>query len=198
MRDEQSGRWPRYLMSLLLGGALCLGAAENREARSERGGSDGCRGIDIRKTIRVAVPPEKAFAFWEDYENFPRFMSRVREVRALDGRRSHWIASGPANIAVEWTSEITNLVPNALIEWRTEPGSSIRHDGHVRFEPDDNDRGGTRVSILLCYVPPGGALGRAIATSHTDPDSDMSEDLKRMKWLLETGQPRGAHPSLAG
>lgn len=151
-----------------------------------------------RKTIRVAVSPEKAFAFWEDYENFPRFMSRVREVRALDGRRSRWIASGPGNIAVEWTSEITNLVPNALIEWRSEPGSSIRHDGHVRFEPDDNDRGGTRVSILLCYVPPGGALGRAIATSHTDPDSDMSEDLKRMKWLLETGQPRGAHPSLAG
>ena len=187
MYDEQGGRWPRYVMSLLLGGALCLSAAASQEAQSERGGPDGCRGIDIRKTIRVAVPPEKAFAFWEDYENFPRFMSHVREVRALEGRRSHWIASGPANIAVEWTSEITNLVPNVLIEWRTEPGSSIRHDGHVRFEPDGNDRSGTRVSIL-CYVPPGGALGHAIATSSkTDPKSDMDEDLKRMKSLLEAG-----------
>jgi uncharacterized membrane protein len=112
-------------------------------------------------------------------------MSRIREVRALEGRRSHWIAEGSANAPVEWTSRLTQVVPNTLIEWRTEPGSAIRHEGKVRFEPDGD--AGTRVSVRLCYVPSGGALGHAIATA-SDPKGDMEEDLERMKRLLESGQ----------
>ena len=132
----------------------------------------------------MAASQEKVFEFWSDYENFPRFMARIRQVRALEGRRSHWIASSPTNAPIEWTSELTNVVPNSLIEWRTEPGSSVRHEGKVRFDPD-GDRG-TRVSVRLCYLPSGGALGHTLAAL-ADPKSDMEADLKRMKRLLESG-----------
>jgi uncharacterized membrane protein len=75
-------------------------------------------------------------------------------------------------------------VPNSLIEWRTEPGTSARHEGKVRFDPDGDH--GTRVSVRLCYLPSGGALGQALVAI-TDPKGDMEADLKRMKRLLESG-----------
>jgi uncharacterized membrane protein len=177
LSGRATGGGPRVgmLAWALLGCLLGMGASAS--------GESGCRGIAIRKAIHVAAPQEKVFQFWADYENFPRFMSRVREVRGLGGNRSHWIATTASNVQVEWTSEVINVVPNALIEWRSEPGSSIRHEGVVRFKPTGNV--GTHVSIRLCYVPPGGPLGHALATA-ADPNRDMSEDLKRMKRLIET------------
>jgi uncharacterized membrane protein len=48
--------------------------------------------------------------------------------------------------------------------------------------------GGTRVQITLCYQPPGGALGHALAKLFgADPKSEMDADLVRMKTLIETG-----------
>ena len=169
-------------LAALLASALSLSAG----ASQHPGTASPCVGIDIRKAIHVAASREKVFGFWADYANFPRFMSRIREVRALEGRRSRWIAGGPSEAPMEWVSEITNVVPNTLIEWRTEPGSSVRHDGSVTFEPDGD--AGTRVSVRLCYVPTAGSLGRFLAAA-SDPGSDMDEDLKRMKRLLETGSP---------
>ena len=77
--------------------------------------------------------------------------------------------------------------PNALIEWRSTPDSQVKHEGAVRFEPTDD--GGTRVSVGLCYVPPAGALGHAVASLFgADPKSEMDADLMRMKSMIETGK----------
>jgi uncharacterized membrane protein len=66
-------------------------------------------------------------------------------------------------------------------------GSALKHEGCVRFEPN---RGGTRVSVLLRYVPPGGAFGHAVASLFgADPKSEMDADLLRMKSTIETGRP---------
>lgn len=150
------------VLSVLLGGALALRAASNVETPELLGmGSDNA-GIEVQKTVRVGASLPYVFAFWDDYRNFPRFMSRVREVHDLGDRRSRWVVSGPAGTRVEWTAEVTKVVPNALIEWRSEPGSQVRHHGIVRFDPDGN--GGTRVHIRLRYLPPGGVLGHALAS----------------------------------
>jgi hypothetical protein len=44
------------------------------------------RAVDIQKTITIEAPVEAVFAFWTAYENFPRFMSRVLDVRASSRR----------------------------------------------------------------------------------------------------------------
>jgi len=183
MRHSRQARLAGQIVSVLIGALLPFSAALSRQA-ADPDGSGACGGLDIRQVITVAAPLEKVFEFWSDYDNFPRFMSRVRQVRALEGRRSHWIASTPANVPIEWISELTNVVPNSLIEWRTEPGTSVRHEGKVRFDLDGD--WGTRVSVRLCYLPSGGALGQALAAI-TDPKGDMEADLKRMKGLLESG-----------
>jgi uncharacterized membrane protein len=166
------------------GGALVARAATNRDMASLLG--FGQRGITVQKTIYVAAPIERVFGFWTDYQNFPRFMHSVRDVRQVADRRSHWVVAGPAGVPVQWTAEVTGLIPGEAIEWRSVSDSDVRHEGAVRFVATTD--GGTRVSIELSYIPPAGAFGHAVATMFgADPKSEMDADLLRMKSMIETG-----------
>lgn len=172
-------------LARLGGAALVVRALSNLDFETLFGIGEA-HGIEVQKTISVNAPVEQVFGFWSDYENFPRFMSNVREVRVSEDR-SQWVVSGPAGVPVEWTSELVRLEPNALIEWRSVAGSKVKHDGLVRFEP--TAEGGTRVSVCLRYVPPGGALGHAVASLFgADPKTVMDGDLMRMKSMIETGR----------
>ena len=177
----------RGALSALLGvsgGALVARAATNRDMASLLG--FGSRGIAVQKTIYVAAPVERVFEFWTDYQNFPRFMHHVRDVRQLADNRSHWVVTGPAGVPVQWTAEVTGLVPGELIEWRSVSESDVRHEGEVRFVGTTD--GGTRISVRLSYLPPAGAFGHAVATMFgADPKSEMDADLMRMKSMIETG-----------
>jgi len=177
----------RGALSALLGvsgGALVARAATNRDMASLIG--FGSRGITVQKTIYVAAPVERVFEFWTDYQNFPRFMHHVRDVRQLADNRSHWVVTGPAGVPVQWTAEVTGLVPGELIEWRSVSESDVRHEGEVRFVGTTD--GGTRISVRLSYLPPAGAFGHAVATMFgADPKSEMDADLLRMKSMIETG-----------
>ena len=175
------------VLSRLGGAALLARAATNLEFAALFGFSASEDGIEVQKTICVNAPVEKVFDFWSHFETFPNFMSRVRNVHVA-GNRSHWVVRGPAGMDVEWTSEVVRREPNALIEWRSTPDSAVKHEGEVRFEPTGDGR--TRVSVCMCYVPPAGALGHAVASVFgADPKSEMDADLLRMKTMIETGRP---------
>jgi uncharacterized membrane protein len=130
---------------------------------------------------------EEVFAFWSDYQNFPRFMSKVREVQPVSEGRSRWLVAGPAGIPVHWTAEVTRVVPSSLIEWRATGDSEVRHEGSVRFERADESV--TRITVQLSYRPPAGAFGHAVAAMFgADPKTEMDADLMRMKVMIETGR----------
>lgn len=146
----------------------------------------GHRAVDIQKTINIAAPVEKVFEFWNNFQNFPKFMSNVRDVQMQGENRSHWIVSGPAGVPVEWDAEITERIPNKIIAWKTVPGATVEHAGIVRFDP--NPDGTARVEIRMSYNPPAGAIGHVVASLFgADPKSEMDADLARMKTLIETG-----------
>jgi len=150
-------------------------------------GATGRRAIDIQKTISIRAPLERVFEFWSHYENLPRFMSHVREVTDQGNGRSHWVATGPAGLSVEWDSETTRYIPNREVAWKSVPGSSVHNPGIIRFEP--NSDGTTRVSIRLTYNPPAGAIGHAFAKLFgSDPKSALDDDLARFKSLIEFGK----------
>lgn len=144
------------------------------------------RGIHVEKLLRVEAPVEQVFAYWRNLENFPQWMSHVREVRYVGEDRFHWIVDGPAGMPVEWDAELLNVSENREMTWRSVEGSQVDHVGRVRFEPEG---AGTRVHVQLRYTPPGGVIGHAVAKAFgTDPKSEMDEDLERLKDLIETGR----------
>jgi uncharacterized membrane protein len=149
-------------------------------------GLRGRRGIEIQKTIHIDAPVEEVYRFWSNFENLPRIMGHLREVRDLGGGRTRWRVAGPAGVSVEWNAVITEHDPNRKIAWKSEAGSLVRSAGIVKFEPK---RDGTRLDIRLSYHPPGGALGHAIAALFgADPKRAMDEDLVRFKSLMEEGK----------
>jgi hypothetical protein len=40
-------------------------------------------GVEFRKAVHINAPVEQVFAFWQNYDNFPRFMSHLKEVRVI-------------------------------------------------------------------------------------------------------------------
>lgn len=176
------------------GAGLFTRAATNLETKRLTGVGARRRAVDVQRTINVDVPVDRAFQFWSNYENFPRFMAHVRDVRALADGRSRWVIEGPAGMSVDWTAEETARAPNEVLAWRTVEGSAIAHAGIVRFAP--TEEGGTRIDLKMSYNPPAGALGHAlISLLGVNPRQRMIGDLARMKTVLETGIP--AHDAAA-
>jgi uncharacterized membrane protein len=152
---------------------------------------DRRRAVDIQKTLHIDAPIDQVYAFWSNYENFPLFMSHVRQVDDLGGGRSHWSVSGPGGLPIEWSAVLTQQTPEEVIAWRSEAGSMLENAGIIRFYPSGT---GTRVNLRFCYHPPAGGAGRAVAELlGSDPRAKVNEDLGRMKSLLEATTRSGTH-----
>ncbi len=176
-----------------LAGMALLARGAMPGTRTDLAAGQGQR-IDVHKSIRIDAAPEQVYDTWANYDNFPRFMSNVIDVRDLGERRSHWVVKGPAGSRFEWDAELTEASRPRLLAWRSLPGSEIDQRGEVRFDPV---RGGTRVNVHLSYLPVGGKLGQTgAALLGSDPASQLEDDLANIKMLIE----RGAlpHPSARG
>jgi uncharacterized membrane protein len=166
------------------GAALLIRGVANQPFRRLIGIGAGRRAVDVQKTLEINAPVDQVFAAWTNYQNFPRFMTHLEEVRSLGGGRSHWVAKGPAGIRVSWDAEITEQIQNRVFAWKSLPGSTVENAGIVRFEPAAG--GGTRLSIRMSYNPPAGSLGHGVAwLLGSDLKQEIDEDLNRLKRILE-------------
>ena len=186
------GAFRRDLLGLGIAGIGALLLARciaNLPVRRLTGAGGGRRGVDVRKSIFIAAPPDELYGFFMAAENFPRFMEHVREVRIAGEGRWHWRVDGPAGSEVEWDAEVTRAEPGQLLSWRTLPNASVESSGTVRFNRAD---GGTRIDVRLTYNPPFGAIGHAVAALFgSDPKKQLDDDLLRLKSLVEQGKASG-------
>jgi uncharacterized membrane protein len=156
-----------------------------------------------RRSVTVNKPIAEVYAFWRNFENFPRFMRHLESVEVLDDRRSRWVAKAPAGRTVEWEASITEERENELIAWRSLPGADVKNAGRVEFRPAPGNRG-TEVRVELEYDPPGGKLGARIAMMfREEPGQQVQDDLRHFKQVMEVGEitlsdatkQRGMHPA---
>ncbi|HEV3469172.1 MAG TPA: SRPBCC family protein [Pyrinomonadaceae bacterium] len=146
------------------------------------------RGIKLEQSVTINRSPQELYDFWCNFENLPRFMNHLEAVHVTGENRWHWVAKGPAGTRVEWDAEVYNQKPGELVAWRTLEGADVASAGSVRFEPAAGGQG-TTVRVTLKYDPPGGALGAAVARLFGEnPEQQISEDLRRFKQLMETGE----------
>jgi uncharacterized membrane protein len=166
-------------------------------ARLSRGSAGGKR-VHVRKATTIRKPQEEVYDFWRDLENLPRFMVHLESVQVLDETRSRWRARGPAGRSVEWEAELVEERPAELLRWRSRPGADVEHAGTVRLSPAPGDRG-TEVVVELTYAPPGGELGALAAKMlGEEPATQLADDQRRLKQVLETGELARSDAALAG
>lgn len=154
--------------------------------------------IQVTKSVTLMKPRAEVYEFWRRLERLPSFMIHLVSVTTTGDRRSHWIANAPGGTQVEWDAEIVGERENEFISWRSLDGSQVQNEGSVRFKDAPADRG-TEVKVELSYDAPGGAAGAAIAKWFgEEPSLQLTDDLRRFKQVMETGEVVLSEGSLKG
>ena len=165
-----------------------LGMSSRREDDGRQVSVPYGKGVRVEKSVTINAPADQLYTFWRNFENLPKFMHNLEAVEVCDGKRSHWVAKGPAGKSVDWDAEIINEIPNELIGWRSTEGSEVDNAGSVHFTPATGGRG-TEVKVVLRYDPPAGKFGARVSKIlGEDPAVNVQEDLRRLKMLIETGE----------
>lgn len=155
--------------ALAIGGMLLSGKIRKANGRAAAATHD---------SIDVAVPVSTAYNQWTQFEEFPRFMASVQEVRQVDDTHLHWRAV-VAGKEKEWDAEITEQVPDQRIAWRSTGG--VRNSGLVTFEPIGANR--TRVRLQMDYEPE--TAGEKVGAAIGGVKLTTRGNLQRFKELIE-------------
>ena len=137
----------------------------------------------IEKSVEVACPVRTVYNQWTQFEDFPRFMAGVKEVKQIDDTHVRWHAEIWGKDK-EWDAEITEQVPDRKIAWRSISGDAP-NAGEVRFEPVGPDR--TRIHLAMSYEPQGAVEN--VGDKLGFVKRRASGDLERFRDLIES---RGA------
>jgi uncharacterized membrane protein len=135
----------------------------------------------IDEEIEVAVPVSAAYNQWTQFEEFPKFMEGVDEVRQLDDTLLHWAATIGGKHA-EWDAKIVEQEPDRRITWESTDGKQTR--GTVMFE--EMGAGRSRIRLHMTYTAQGAAekVGSAIGLDNRR----IRGDLQRFRDLIEGRQ----------
>ncbi len=103
----------------------------------------------VEKTIEVDVPVHVAYDQWTQFEDFPKFMEGVQEVKQMDDKHLFWRARVGGK-EEEWTADITEQVPDKRIAWHSTSGA--KNAGLVTFQGGGDH---CRVTLRMDYDPEG-------------------------------------------
>ncbi|MEO9173981.1 MAG: SRPBCC family protein [Gaiellales bacterium] len=132
----------------------------------------------VEQSIDLEVPVKTAYDQWTQFEEFPRFMKGVKEIRQIDDTHLHWKAEIAGHVK-EWDAVITEQHPDERVAWKAVDGSP--NAGVVTFHRLSDTQSRLMVQIeheedgVLEKV--GSALG---ADTHR-----VKGDLERFKELVE-------------
>ena len=158
-------------LAALVGGGLYL---SNVLRRSPGAGTAS----SVRESIELEVPVSTAYNQWTQFEDFPKFMATVQEVRQVDDTHLHWraVVGGKTK---EWDAEITEQIPDKRIAWRSTNG--VANAGVVTFHKIGENR--TRLMLQMDYEPE--TLGEKVGDAVGGVKLTAKGNLKRFKQLVE-------------
>ncbi|HRI37201.1 MAG TPA: SRPBCC family protein [Nitrospira sp.] len=133
----------------------------------------------LEKSIELNVPVTTAYNQWTQFEEFPKFMEGVEQVRQVDDKHVYWKASIGGK-QKEWHSVITEQIPDHAIAWITHEGA--KNTGRITFTRIRDDS--SKLDLRLEYEPEG-------AIEHTGDMmgivlARVEGDLQRFKEFIES------------
>jgi uncharacterized membrane protein len=130
----------------------------------------------VEKFIVVNAPVESAYQLWTDFENFPKFMKTVREVRRIDEKR-YYLRSEREGKEFEMVVEMSLQIPQRRVAWRTISGQQSSGAVSFELEPD----GGTKIHFKMLIDSNGGSENPSSLSER------LQSHLENFKKLMETG-----------
>jgi uncharacterized membrane protein len=162
-----------------------LGTQLADSVRRTRTGGPG-RMQRVEKVIEVDQPVSTVYNQWTQFEEFPKFMAGVREIRQTDDTHLHWQAEIFGKQA-EWDAEITEQEPDKRISWKSISGQP--NAGTVRFEPIGQNR--TRVRLVMSYAPEGAV--ESVGSMLGAVNAQLQTSVEQFKSFIESrGSETGA------
>lgn len=140
----------------------------------------------VEKHIDVDVPVRTAYNQWTQFEEFPKFMEGIEEVKQLDDTHMHWRAKIAGKLE-EWDAVVTEQEPDMRVAWTNTTGA--KNAGVVTFHHLEDSK--TRVMLQLDYEPEGTIenIGSALGFVQRRVEGD----LERFKTFIEErGRATGA------
>jgi uncharacterized membrane protein len=139
--------------------------------------------LTIEKSIDVNVPVRTAYKQWTHFEEFPKFMGGVKEVKQLDAKHLHWKVEITGQDK-EWDAEITEQTPDQRIAWTNRSGAI--NGGLVTFHPLSDAK--SEIRLQVTYGPE--SLVERVGNVSWLMSMRVRGDLERFKAFIEKGLSR--------
>jgi ribosome-associated toxin RatA of RatAB toxin-antitoxin module len=104
-------------------------------------------------SVTVNAPVHQVYELFTHFNDFPKFMSFVKEVTYYDDQNSHWVAEVIGQH--EWDAVNHNWLQDQQIGWVSTNG--LKNSGNVTFKAVSPNQ--TLVDVFITYDPPAGVIG---------------------------------------
>ncbi|MBO0609114.1 SRPBCC family protein [Myceligenerans salitolerans] len=132
----------------------------------------------VTKSVDVDVPVRTAYNQWTQFEEFPRFMEGVEEIRQVDPTHTHW-KTRVGGVEREFEAEITEQHPDERVAWKSLSGPD--QAGVVTFHRLNDDQ--ARITVQLDWTPDN-ATEKVGDVLNAD-ERRVQGDLERFKEFIE-------------
>ena len=189
--DEAAKMGKQAMGKMTQGSTGVVGKVAGSVVSKVTGGGGGGKGkktrrLPIQRWTDVAVPVDKAYEAWTDFEKFPQFMHRVLSVQKSDGGKDEvqweekiWFSKR------QWKGKIVDRRKNDRIAWKTTSGTS--HSGIVSFHKLDENL--TRVMVEVDFQPTG--MFEKMGSGLRFVKRAVQADLARFKAYVEMKDVKG-------
>jgi uncharacterized membrane protein len=146
--------------------------------------------ITIDKSIDINAPIGQVYKFWQDFENFAKFIDSVESIKRVGEDKSHWVVRGPLRTKVEFDAVTTENIENQLIKWNSVHDQSeveeVKSEGSLTFKETE---GVTKVHLVFSYSLPNAIAQKVAETMNAlgFPQKDFDKGLETIKAKIETG-----------
>lgn len=141
--------------------------------------------------VTVNAPVHQVYGLYSHFNDYPKFMTFVKEVTYLDDEHSHWVVDVTGKH--EWDAVNDGWIPDRQIGWRSVDG--VNNSGRVLFEPIGTQL--TRVTVEVSYEPPQGILGQLgeILGAGGLFERRLQHDLQHFAMMVEHAPPGALDPT---
>jgi len=142
-------------------------------------------------TVTVNAPLHQVYQLYTHFNDYPKFMTFVKEATYLDDERSHWVVDVVGKH--DWDAINEGWIPDRQIGWRSLDG--LKNAGSVTFEPQGTDR--TSLTVTIVYEPPGGVIGQIGEALGAGGEFErrLRHDLEHFAAMVEQAPPGALDPT---